>query len=70
MAYKTKETAVRWGKRDPICNALRAFYIVELENGRFDYYPIGTWPTGNDVAGVKATYILCNNRWHGMKNKK
>ncbi len=69
-AYGSKETAAKWGKKDPICKALGAFYTVEYTNGRYDYYPVGTWPTESDVVGVLTTYTLCNGKWQSVRNKK
>ena len=66
--FRSVYIAIRQAKRDALCRTLGAFFIIQYEDGRFDYYPIGYWPT--EPGTVLKAYTLCTGKWVGKNMKK
>ena len=67
MGYKDQYITAREAKKNPLCKAFKAFYIVTYPDGTFDYYPIGSWPVG--TALTTKVFTLCNGKWKSVKTK-
>ena len=66
MSYKTEEVAIREAKKDQMNVLLGAFYIVVYPNGRFDYFPLGMWPT-KTAQTTRYFRMMENGKWKQIK---